>query len=56
MSLNWLLWFLAVVIAVIVGISYFAGISVPQVTPVLMKDSTLSLFVALGLALLSRIL
>ena len=54
MSVGNILWILAVAIAVIVGIDKFAGITVPVVTPALMKDSTLSLFVALALALTSR--
>jgi uncharacterized membrane protein len=55
MRLGYLLWLIAIVIAVVVGLSYFAHIDVPQVTAVLMKDSTLSLFVALGLAVLAKI-
>jgi hypothetical protein len=55
MDLGRLLWLVAIVIAVLVGLSYFASISVPVVTALLMKDSTLSLFVALGLALLSKL-
>jgi hypothetical protein len=55
MRLGYLLWLIAIIIAVLVGLSKFAGISVPQVTDVLMKDSTLSLFVALGLAILAKI-
>lgn len=54
MKLGYALWVLAVVIAVLVGLSKFAGISVPTVTPMLMQDSTLSLFVALGLSLVSK--
>jgi hypothetical protein len=56
MRLGYLLWLIAVVIAVIVGLSYFAHIDVPQVTAILMRDSTLYLFVALGLAVLAKIL
>jgi hypothetical protein len=55
MRLGYLLWIIAVIIAVLVGLSTFAGISVPQVTDILMKNSTYSLFVALGLAVLSKI-
>lgn len=55
MRLGYLLWLIAVVIAVLVGLSYFAGISVPVVTAALMRDSTLSLFVALGLAVLAKL-
>jgi hypothetical protein len=55
MRLGYLLWVIAIIIAVLVGLAKFAGISVPQVTEVLMRDSTLSLFVALGLAILSKI-
>ena len=51
MSVGHLLWIAAVIIAVVVGAAKFAGISVPMVTPILMKDSTLSLFGALALAL-----
>ena len=54
MSIGIILWFLAVAIAVIVGLAKFAGISIPVVTPVAMTDSTLSLFAALALALASR--
>ena len=54
MSVGHLLWIAAVIIAVVVGAAKFAGISVPMVTPILMKDSTLSLFGALALALASR--
>ncbi len=54
MSLGYLLWVLAVAIAVLVGLAKFAGISVPVVTAPLMQDSTLSLFVALALALISK--
>lgn len=55
MSLGRALWLIAVVIAVLVGLSYFAGIAVPVVTPALMRDSTLSLFVALALSLLAKL-
>jgi hypothetical protein len=55
MDLGRLLWLVAIIIAVLVGLSYFAGISVPVVTALLMKDSTLALFVALGLALFSKL-
>lgn len=54
MRAGFLLWFAAVAIAVLVGLAKFAELSVPLVTPLLMADSTLSLFVALGLALLSK--
>ena len=54
MSVGDLLWILAVIIAVIVGASKFAGVAIPVLTPALMKDSTLSLFAALALALISR--
>ena len=54
MSLSDLLWIAALLIAVIVGAAKFAGVSVPVATPMLMKDSTLSLFAALALALASR--
>lgn len=54
MSVGYLLWVLAVAIAVLVGIAKFAGVSLPVVTPVLMKDSTLSMFVALAFALASK--
>ncbi len=55
MKLGYLLWVLAVIIAVLVGLSKFAGINVPQVTDVLMRDSTLSLFVALALAVVAKV-
>jgi len=55
MRLGYLLWLIAIIIAVLVGLSKFAGISVPYATDALMKDSTLSLFVALALAILSKI-
>jgi hypothetical protein len=55
MRLGYLLWLVAVIIAVLVGLSYFGGISVPVVTAALMRDSTLSLFVALGLAVLAKL-
>ncbi len=55
MSLGRFLWLAAIIIAVLVGLSYFAGISIPLVSALLMKDSTLALFVALGLALLSKV-
>jgi hypothetical protein len=55
MRLGYLLWLIAVVIAVLVGLSYFAHIDVPVVTAALMRDSTLSLFVALGLAVLAKL-
>jgi hypothetical protein len=55
MRLGYVLWLVAVVIAVLVGLSYFAHISVPVATDALMKDSTLSLFVALGLAVLAKL-
>ncbi|MEQ8825296.1 MAG: hypothetical protein RIC14_13080 [Filomicrobium sp.] len=54
MKLGYLLWVLAVAIAILVGISKFAGIDVPVVTSMLMQDSTLSLFVALGLSLVAK--
>ena len=54
MSLGYVLWILAVVIAGLVGMAKFAGISLPVITPALMKDSTLSMFVALALALAAR--
>jgi hypothetical protein len=54
MRLGYLLWLVAVIIAVIVGLSKFGGINVPYATDALMKDSTLSLFVALGLAILAK--
>lgn len=54
MRVGTLLWFLAVAIAVLVGLAKFFGISVTYVTPVLMRDSTLSLFVALAMALIAR--
>ena len=54
MSLGYIFWILAVAIAVLVGLSKFMGISVPVVTAPLMVDSTLSLFVALALALLAK--
>jgi hypothetical protein len=55
MRLGYLLWLIAIVIAVLVGLSRFANIDVPVVTAALMKDSTLSLFVALGLAILAKL-
>jgi hypothetical protein len=55
MKLGYLLWLLAVIIAVLVGISKYAGISVPQVTDFLMKDPAQSLFVALALAVVAKI-
>jgi hypothetical protein len=55
MRLGYLLWVIAIVIAVLVGLAKFAGINAPVVTDALMKDSTLSLFVALGLAVLAKI-
>ncbi len=55
MSLGRFLWLAAIIIAVLVGLSHFAGISIPVVTPLLMRDSTSALFVALGLALLSKV-
>jgi hypothetical protein len=54
MKVGFLLWLLAVAVAVIVGLAKFAGISVPVATPLLMKDSTLSLFVALGMSIVAR--
>ncbi len=55
MKLGYVLWLLAVAIAVVVGLSYFGGINLPVVTAALMRDSTLSLFVALGLAVVSKL-
>ena len=55
MRLGYLLWLIAIVIAVLVGIKKFAGIDVPYLTDPLMRDSTLSLFIALGLAVLAKI-
>jgi len=52
--LGYLLWVAAIAIAVLVGLSKFAAVTVPVVTPLVMNDSTLSLFVALGLALVSK--
>ena len=54
MRVGYLMWVAAVAIAVLVALAKFADISVPVVTPALMADSTLSLFVALGLALLAK--
>lgn len=54
MRLGYVLWIIAVAIAILVGLDKFAGISVPQVTDVLMRDSTLSLFIALGLAVVAK--
>ena len=54
MKAGQLLWILAVAIAVLVGLAKFASISVPVVTPILMGDSTLSLFAALALALIAK--
>lgn len=54
MSLGYALWVAAVVIAVLVGISKFAGINLPVASALLMRDSTLSMFAALGLALASK--
>jgi len=54
MRLGYLFWILAVAIAVIVGLSKFGVYTVPAIGPVLMQDSTLSLFAALALALLSK--
>lgn len=54
MRAGYLMWVAAVAIAVLVALAKFANISVPVVTPTLMADSTLSLFVALGLALLAK--
>ena len=54
MRLGYLFWVLSVAIAVIVGLSKFGIYTVPAVGPLLMQDSTLSLFVALALALLSK--
>jgi hypothetical protein len=56
MSVGRLLWIISIVIAVVVGLAYFHIYSVPAVAPVLMKDSTMSLFIALGLALLSKVI
>jgi hypothetical protein len=55
MSLGNLLWLVSLIIAVVVGLDYFHIYSVPAVAPVLMKDTTMSLFVAVGLALLSKL-
>ena len=52
--MGYALWGLAIAIAVLVGLSKFAGIDVPTVTAILMKDSTLSMFAALALALISK--
>ena len=54
MNLGYLLWLVAVIIAVLVGISKYAGIEVPVVTALLMKDPAQSLFVALGLAIIAK--
>ncbi len=54
MRAGYLIWLAAVAIAVLVGLAKFGSVSVPVVTPMLMADSTMSLFVALGLALLSK--
>lgn len=54
MSVGYLMWVIAIAIAVLVGLAKFAGVSVPVATPMLMKDSTLSLFIALALALASK--
>ncbi|MBI4724517.1 MAG: hypothetical protein HY765_05930 [Rhodomicrobium sp.] len=56
MKIGYLLWLAAIAIAVVVGLSKFAGISIPAVTDALMTDSTLSLFVALGLAILAKLI
>jgi hypothetical protein len=56
MSIGRLLWLISIIIAVVVGLDYFHIYSVPVVAPALMKDSTMSLFVALGLALLSKLI
>ena len=54
MSFGYILWVLAVAIAVIVGLAKFMQISLPVVTPALMGDSTLSLFIALALSLIAK--
>lgn len=54
MKLGYLLWVLSIAIAVLVGLAKFASIEVPVVTPLLMQDSTLSLFIALAMALISK--
>jgi hypothetical protein len=54
MRLGYLLWLIAVIIAVLVGLSKYAGINVPQVTDFLMKDPAQSLFIALALAVVSK--
>jgi len=54
MSLGYILWVLAVAIAVIVGLAKFMAISIPVITPALMGDSTLSLFIALALSLIAK--
>ena len=56
MRLGYLFWIIALAIGVIVGIAKYAGIEIPQITAVLMKDTTATLLVALALALLSTIL
>lgn len=54
MRLGFLLWVLAIAIAGLVGAAKFFGVSVPVVTGVVMQDSTLSMFIALALALISK--
>ncbi len=54
MKLGQALWILAVAIAVLVGLAKFASITVPVISPLLMQDSTLSLFIALAMALLAK--
>ncbi len=54
MRLGYLLWLIAVIIAVLVGLAKYANISVPQVTDLLMRDPAQSLFVALALAVIAK--
>jgi hypothetical protein len=56
MRLGYLLWIIAVIIAVVIGLNRFAHIDVPYLTAYLTSDAVLWLFIALALAVLSKII
>jgi hypothetical protein len=55
MRLGYLLWLIAVIIAVIIGLDRFAHISVPYATAYLTADAVLWLFIALALSIIAKV-
>ncbi len=55
MRLGYLLWLIAIIIAVIIGLDRFGHITVPYATAYLTGDAVLWLFVALGLSVLAKL-